>query len=150
MEENLPELRDIHIPDGVSVWPLAYGWWIILASILGVLLAIYLFMFLQKKSKKVYALRLLHNIHCNNSLNSVVEMSAILRRICVFKYKEATVLMGADWLNFLNAHCKIQLDGNAADLLLNAPYMKAEKNKINSADVVKLKLFCQAWIGENL
>ncbi len=150
MNDNLPELRDIHLPEGVSAWPPAYGWWVIMAAVIGVLIAVYLVMLLRKKSKKLYALHLLRNIHCNNSLNSVVEMSAILRRICVFKYKEAAVLMGQDWLDFLNSHCKQQLEGKAADLLLNAPYMKAGKTKVDPGEVVKLKMFCQAWIGENL
>lgn len=150
MNENLPELRDIHLPEGVSAWPPAYGWWLILAVIIGSLVLFYLIMLLRKKSKKLYALHLLQNIHCNNSLSSVTEMSAILRRICVFKYKEAAVLMGQDWLDFLNSHSKEQLEGKPAELLLNAPYMKEGKNKVNSGDVVKLRLFCQAWIGENL
>lgn len=27
--DNLPELRDIHVPDGVSAFPPAYGWWVV-------------------------------------------------------------------------------------------------------------------------
>jgi uncharacterized membrane protein YdjX (TVP38/TMEM64 family) len=30
---DLP-LRDIHLPDGVAFWPLAYGWWILIAVII--------------------------------------------------------------------------------------------------------------------
>ena len=29
---NLPEIRDIQIPDGVSFFPVAYGWWVVLAA----------------------------------------------------------------------------------------------------------------------
>ena len=32
--KNLPEIHDIYIPDGVSMFPLAYGWWVILGSII--------------------------------------------------------------------------------------------------------------------
>ena len=32
MEQNLPELRDIHLPEGVSAFPPAYGWWVILGG----------------------------------------------------------------------------------------------------------------------
>ena len=34
LDNNLPELRDIHLPDGVSAFPPAYGWWVILATII--------------------------------------------------------------------------------------------------------------------
>ena len=150
MNENLPELRDIHLPEGVSVWPPAYGWWVILGGSLCFVLIVALFQLLRKKSKKLYALHLLKNIYCNNSLRSVVEMSALLRRICVFKYKEAMTLYGEDWLNFLNSHSSKKLEGESAQLLLDAPYMKNLPQDFKSGNVVRLRLFCQNWIGENL
>ena len=62
MEQNLPELRDIHLPDGVSLFPPAYGWWVILGSVLLLLALIELFLILRRKSKKRYALYLLQHI----------------------------------------------------------------------------------------
>ena len=150
MNDNLPELRDIHLPDGVSAFPPAYGWWVILGALIALVLAVEVIKFLRLKSKKLYALHLLKDIHCHNSIASVVEMSAILRRICVYKYKEAVVLNGAEWLDFLNRHCHQKLQGKPADLLLNAPYMQPDTKGYTAADVVNLRQFCQAWIGENL
>lgn len=150
MGDNLPELRDIHLQDGVSAWPPAYGWWVIIAGIALALLLIQVYAVVRRKSKKLYALHLLKNIHCNNSINSAVEMSAILRRICIYKYKEAATLAGREWLDFLNAHCKTKLEGKAAQLLVDAPYIKPNTKGFSSADVVALRTFCQAWIGENL
>ena len=40
LQDNLPELRDIHLPDGVSAFPLAYGWWVIGLSIIGAIVLI--------------------------------------------------------------------------------------------------------------
>ncbi len=149
-DNNLPELRDIHLPDGVSAFPPAYGWWVILGGILAVILLVYVISVLRRKSKKLYALYLLQNIHCNNSIASAVEMSAILRRICVFKYKEAAVLTGGEWLDFLNSKSKRPLAGKAAELLLAAPYIRPETKGFERADVVRLRQFCREWIGENL
>ena len=148
-ENNLPELRDIHLPDGVSAFPPAYGWWIMLLSILAVIAMAYLFMLVRRKSKKIYALHLLNNIYCNNSIPAVIEMSAILRRICVFKYKEATSLSGADWLSFLNSKAKKQLTGKPAELLISAPYIPHDSKGFSREDVVKIRQFCREWIGEN-
>ena len=37
--DNLPELRDIHLPStDISVFPLAYGWWLVLATIVAIVL----------------------------------------------------------------------------------------------------------------
>ncbi len=150
MGENLPELRDIHLPEGVSAWPPAYGWWVILATIFSLLLMFWLIGLLRKKSKKLYALHLLKNIHCNNTLDSAVEMSKILRRICVYKYKDAATLFGSGWVDFLNSKSKNKLSGKTAELLINAPYIAQEGAPFSSADVIALRQFCQSWIGENL
>ena len=34
MQDNLPELRDIHLPESIPAFPPAYGWWVILAGII--------------------------------------------------------------------------------------------------------------------
>lgn len=150
MPDNLPELRDIHLPEGVSAFPPAYGWWVLLGILIGMVLLYRLIKIVRLKSKKLYALRLLSEITCNNSMRSAASMSAILRRICVYKYPQAAVLNGRDWIKFLNAHSKTKLKGKTADLLLNAPYMPEGEGKFEIADVVSLRLFCQKWIGENL
>ena len=39
--DNLPELRDIHLPsDGVSIFPLAYGWWGLLLLAIAMIFAV--------------------------------------------------------------------------------------------------------------
>ena len=58
MEENLPELRDIHLPDGVSIWPPAYGWFVILLSIAAVFLLYELYRLWRRKSKKLYVFKI--------------------------------------------------------------------------------------------
>lgn len=150
MPDNLPELRDIHLPDGVSAFPPAYGWWVILVIIIGGILLYHFIKVIRIKSKKLYALRLLNNINCNNSLRAAAGMSEILRRICVYKYPQAAVLSGQQWIDFLNLHTRNKLSSQSAQLLLNAPYMPEGKGGFEIADVVSLRIFCQKWIGENL
>ena len=43
--DPLAELRDIHLPEAVSLWPLAPGWWLLLAliaAVLGLSIAVWL------------------------------------------------------------------------------------------------------------
>lgn len=149
MEQNLPELRDIHLPEGVSPFPPAYGWWVILALIALLIVAHKIYNQRLKKSKKRYALQLLMQMPANN-LKTAAEMSEILRRICVYKYYQATTLFGKEWIDFLNLHSKKQLNGKAAQLLIDAPYINHKSKNYSSEDVTKLRDFCQNWIGENL
>ena len=149
MNDNLPELRDIHLPqDAVSVWPLAYGWWLVLAAIILVIAVIYLVRLYRIKSKKLYAIKLLDALEKKTA--SAIKMSEILRRICVYKYPEASTFLSKDWIKFLNSHSKSPIKDGAVNLLINAPYINPDTVVYSQQDIKDLYDFCRSWIGENL
>lgn len=151
MPDNLPELRDIHLPEGVSAFPPGYGWFVIAAVLISLFFLGKIIKLARQKSQKLYALRLLGRLSLDKYLAAAVGMSEILRRICVYKYPSAASLSGQDWIEFLNAHSKTKMTKKTADLLLNAPYMPETGEKdFSVADALKLKEFCKKWIGENL
>ena len=150
MPDNLPELRDIHLPDGVSAFPPAYGWWIIVLGLLLIFIAMELIKIAKIKSKKLYALQLLRIIDKENPIKAAANMSEILRRICISKYPEAAVLKGNEWINFIHSYCRNKMSNKTAELLINSPYMPYENHKYTSKEVDELQAFCQQWIGENL
>ena len=151
MPDNLPELRDIHLPEGVSAFPPAYGWFVSAGVLISLFFLGKIIKLARQKSQKLYALRLLGRLPLDKYLAAAVGMSEILRRICVYKYPSAASLSGQDWIEFLNAHSKTKMTKKTADLLLNAPYMPETGEKdFSVADALKLKEFCKKWIGENL
>ena len=77
-------------------------------------------------------------------------MSEVLRRICVYKYPEASALSGKSWVDFLNSKTKNGLDTKTAQLLINAPYMPINSQNYDAETLKNLKKFCLKWIGENL
>ncbi|MBO5038775.1 MAG: DUF4381 domain-containing protein [Alphaproteobacteria bacterium] len=147
---NLPEIRDIYIPDGVSFFPIAYGWWVLLTGLFLLFFMIKLLLLGIKKSKKHYALKTLKNINANSPVTAAIEMSELLRRICTVKYKEAAALYGQEWIDFLNNHTEDKLSGDEANLLMYAPFMKEQNSPFNEMAAEKLKTFCKNWIGANL
>ena len=150
MKENLPELRDIHLPDDILFWPFSYGWWLIILFFFLTILLLQTFLFIYRRSKKIYAIKLLDNIISTDVVNSAKLMSEILRRICVYKYKEAVSLKGSEWLDFLNSHSNHKLEGKEADLLINSPYIPKDKTNYTAVELDKLKKYIRQWIGENL
>lgn len=149
--DNLPELRDIHLPtDGVSVFPLAYGWWVILLLIIAALLLGRFYLWLRRTSARLYAHKLLKPLRQENSVSAAVKMSEILRRVCVRKYPQAVSLVGNEWIEFLNAHSAHPLDEKTAELLKNAPFIPHNSSLYQKEDVQKLWQFCYEWIGVNL
>ncbi len=148
--DNLPELRDIHLPaDGVSVFPLAYGWWLIILAIIATFVMLKLFFVVRKQSKKIYAKYLLNKFAKEDTLESATAMSEILRRICLKKYPEAVAFSGKEWINFLQSKTKYVLSEPARELLQTAPYRKKDDFS-DGKTVIELRKFCFAWVGENL
>ncbi len=146
---NLPEIKDIHIPDTVSLFPLAYGWWVILFFIICLFFLIKIILFVIKTSKKYYALKELKNFDSLSEIDTVISISNLLRRICAIKYKEAASLYGKEWVIFLT-NKDISLSKEAAELLIYAPFMDKNTKNFKSKYVNELKSFCKKWIGDNL
>ena len=147
---NLPQIHDIYVPENVSIFPLAYGWWVILYAIIGFVFLIKFILWSISTSKKIYALNRLKKITTDEPINAAIMMSELLRRICTVKYEEAQSLYGQEWIDFLNSHCSIKLSTGAAQLLIYAPFMNKNDSLHGSNVTAELKSFCKQWIGANL
>lgn len=149
--DNLPDLKDIHLPEnGVSVWPLAYGWWSLVAAVLLIFALWKIITWFRKNSKKIYARYLLQKNGAENTAAAAVFMSELLRRICVSRYPEAVAYAGRNWVNFLNEHSKNKLSSETANLLIDAPYAPTDSALFAADNVAELRKFCLGWIGANL
>jgi hypothetical protein len=107
----LAQLKDIHLPNAVSWWPLALGWWIVLMIGVGLLLAgVYFYRRWQRKSPQeliiAQSLQLFHALQTQSLTPKVfiMELSELLRRTALSLYGRKTIanLAGDDWLQFLN------------------------------------------------
>ena len=149
---NQPELRDIHLPDAVSWWPPAPGWWL-----LALLILIMAFMMpamikrLKSKPLNKLALSEFRKIELSfqahqNKTQLAQDISVLLRRICL-SYKpgrEAASLTGQQWIEYLNAMTENPcFSDQLAEVLFNAPYQK--QTEFNSHDLISS---CKTWITQ--
>ena len=149
--DNLPELRDIHLPsEGVSVFPLAYGWWAVLVGIVAFLLLIKIILIIRRQSKKLYAKYLLNKYAKEDNLNAAIAMSEILRRICLKKYPQAVAYTGKEWIDFLQSKTKHTLSEKLSIMIQTAPYRDKNDTTFEARDIADLRKFCFDWVGENL
>ncbi|MCW8830374.1 MAG: DUF4381 domain-containing protein [Gammaproteobacteria bacterium] len=147
------ELRDIHLPEPISWWPLAPGWWFLLGGILFIILAVFLYQRYQKKQalkKQVLAefetIRAQYNKE-KNSTALVQSLSILLRRACISFYprSEAASLTGESWLQFLDSTGDEKaFSTNHGQLIASAPYL-AENTELNF-DAEKLVSLCENWL----
>ncbi|VAX05952.1 FIG00657500: hypothetical protein [hydrothermal vent metagenome] len=152
--QELP-LRDIHLPDPISWWPLAPGWWGLLALILLLiglfLLGRYLYRrrVVRRAARKALALlQTQHQAHQDDH-RLAIELSVLLRRISLSQYPREDVasLTGATWLHFLDQGLeKHKLQGGfatgAGQILANAPYQP-----VADLDTSALLELCTAWVN---
>lgn len=149
--DNLPELRDIHLPtEGISIFPLAPGWWIMIGSIILLILLFGAAAKIWRGSVRLYVKHMLKPLHNELSPETAVKLSEILRRICRRKYPQAVSLSGREWIDFLNAKSKYPIDEKAAEILQYAPFMQKNNLQYNEADILKLWQYCADWAGDNL
>ncbi|KTC92115.1 DUF4381 domain-containing protein [Legionella cincinnatiensis] len=138
--DPLAQLKDIHLPTPIGWWPLAPGWYLVIALI--VLISIFIFYYIYKNHRhakaKNYALILLMNYQMeyekeqNVALTSA-RISELLRRVALAYYPREKVasLHGKEWLHFLNETGK-EIDFNLVkDMLLDAPFKTGQTMDLN-------------------
>ena len=145
-------LRDIHLPDSVSWWPPAPGWWTVLALFIA---AVGLGLWLRRRRiQKQRSAKLLSLRHLQTMRNAFAEhgdcqrltqeLSALLRRatISVYDREDTASLTGEAWLKFLDKNLgDRRFSQGPGRLLMEAPYQRRP-----SGDVSDLLRLCEAWI----
>jgi hypothetical protein len=137
-ENPLANLKDIHLPDAVSAWPPAPGWWILaflMLALLGWSIWTILKNYQQKHLLRV-SITTLEQIEQDykkhqNPQQLIRQYSSLLRRIslALFSRTEVASLTGQPWLEFLDEQASTTLfKSEAGNLLLNAPYQRPEKS----------------------
>lgn len=148
----LAQLRDIHLPTPIGWWPMAPGWWLLLALAILILGSglYYLWRCYQAAKARKQALQLLRIYEQQaekeaNSAQLCAKISELLRRVALAYYprQQVAALRGQEWIAFLNANGR-KVNFNAVqDLLLEKAY------KARSQDNLK-PLFSRAriWIKQ--
>ncbi len=134
--DPLAQLKDIHLPAPVSWWPLAPGWYVLIAVLLCSAIIIFyrLYRRHQHAKAKKYALTLLMNYqqHYEQEQNAAwasARISELLRRVALAYYPRTDVasLHGEAWLRFLNETGNNINFNLVRDQLLDAPFQSSHR-----------------------
>ncbi len=158
-QDPLAQLKDIHLPEPVGWWPLAWGWWLLMALIL-VVLAVVLWRGHLRRRRQRYrrdALTLLERALLDFQREEpgpearrhyLQQVSQLLRRTALSalptSHQSALAsLNGEQWLRFLDLSAKVSpgfTDG-AGRALAQGPYQPDPE-----VEVEALHRLAQQWI----
>ena len=159
MDENALPLRDLHLPDVIGWWPLAPGWWVVLAITVGVLAYFTwrLYRRWQFYAPRRFALGELARFEAEylehrNPAMLGKQLSELLRRsmLAYTPREEVAGLTGEDWLVWLDDGMPLPyFHTEGGKSLLNLPYRDPEGD-FSDVDVNALVAAVRMRIGAPL
>lgn len=147
-------LRDIHLPDPISWWPPAVGWWILSGLLILLVFSVrWLFRYRHKKKYssgnqaklKLREIRIAYSEKEDISY-LVREISSLMRRLSIslFPREETAGLVGNDWLSFLD---RVMQDRPFSEgigrILSEGPYRPQTE-----VEGEALLVLCEQWINQ--
>jgi hypothetical protein len=149
MDPSALPLRDIHLPEPISWWPPAIGWWIVaLLILLTITASIWLIRRLTRKTAVKSAKKLLLKIQQNTHLDDhakLAQISILIRRtaISIFPRAQVASLTGNAWLEFLDSSMQdTQFKLGVGRVLSDGPYQQ-QSETINLDALYSL---CLHWL----
>ena len=145
-------LRDIHLPDPVSWWPLAPGWWMLLMLLVViVLLSGFLHHRYRRNALQRAARQALHRIgedyrQTGDARVLVQQLSILLRRVGLSRYPRQQVagLTGCTWLSLLDRTLPgEEFQQGAGRVLIEAPY--SLDSRVDGPALLRL---CERWLRQ--
>ncbi len=141
-QDPLAQLQDIHLPDAISYWPPAWGWWLVAVVSISTI-SIGIFLWRRYKVRNLYRLQAIHELEqvqekytAEQNAEYLQALNIILRRSALSGLGKNfnTSLKGEDWLTWLDNQVKksdkIFSEGVGRALLIG-PYQKnPEFNRI--------------------
>lgn len=106
MQQNpLDQLKDIHLPDPISIWPLGMGWWVLIALII-CFVALTAWWIKKNQWKRVAKQQLL-SYEPVASVDYYYQINRSLKQIAVQRFgSQCAQLSGSRWLEFLDNQLK--------------------------------------------
>lgn len=158
-QSPLDQLADIHLPDAVSWWPLAPGWWALLALLVIAVIAFFVWRHKTKQNNyRAQAQQQLDSIYANyqqseNTAAFLHEVSVLLRRVALTAYPNSfnASIKGQAWLDWLDHICPI--DTKNPQSLFNSPcgeqLLTASYQKNPTVDAAALYNLCCYWLAQH-
>ena len=128
-------IRDIHLPDAISWWPLAMGWWVLIALLILSLIVFIGYQYHKRQNhskKKALSLRkqvmseLVTIQKISDDRLFLEALSGLLKRVAITQHGQKIAgLSGTQWLLFLDQQWDLHIFSEGiGQVLADLPYQK--------------------------
>lgn len=156
-QDPLAQLRDIHLPQAISAWPPAPGWWILAVLLLALLAAVIYFIFKRIKANRYrrLAIKQLDDLASKNQqsisylqqLNGLLKQTAMIAQTSTATTISIARLSGQQWLQFLDQSSgTTQFQQSIGNVLADGPYSATEMDTESKQKLQRLALH---WIKKH-
>ena len=144
-------IKDIHLPESISWWPPAIGWWI-LTLLIPVTIAILIWLYKRITRKtairvaKKYLAAIKQDI-ARDDFQKLCDLSVLVRRTAISHYprSETAGLVGKQWLAFLEKPMNDKrFSAGIGQLLIETPYRKSGTEDLQISELIRL---CEDWLN---
>jgi hypothetical protein len=152
--DELP-LRDIHLPEPLSWWPPAVGWWILTAVVLAALVVLWLHH--RRGRVRRATLKTLNGIvtrlrEGEEPVTCLQELSMVLRRFAITAgarsasdLRDVAGLTGERWLRYLDSRWeRTEFTTALGRRLVAAPYRRPRS--VSTEEALELGVLCTDWV----
>lgn len=149
-QQLLQQLRDIHAPDPVGWWPIAPGWWVLLALVLIAIITLVL-VAVHRHRRNAYKRQALASAQqyflqyqqSEDTAGYLEQMSHLLRRVLlnIGEREETAQATGEQWVALLNRYSNSPLTQETSSALAMELYRPNPQ-----ADVTALNRELTNWI----
>ena len=154
-QQQILQLKDIHLPPAPGIWPLALGWWLLLVILL--IFIVWMFfvsrkLLLIRKHKRMLLkemTQLEQKLKDSPDKETITDTNILLRRIALAYYPEEKIasLTGANWLAFLDkSGGTTNFSQGAGRILIEAPYRSDQPENYNAKELISL---VRLWVKRN-
>jgi hypothetical protein len=151
----LDQLHDIDGLDAISFWPLAPGWWAVLAAIVIFLAALLVYIIRRVRYRRSWQydtwktlIALEKNLTESTAKESLIKLSEYLRRIAIkrFHREKCAGLVGIAWLKWLTENDPKKFDWEKKGAILTALPYAPESSTIAAKEVKPLISAVKRWV----
>ncbi|MGL5290981.1 MAG: DUF4381 domain-containing protein [Vibrionaceae bacterium] len=139
---NLPlPLADLHLPPEPGIWPLAWGWWlIIISNVLILSISIYsIWRYRKRHCAQKQALQKLGDCKTIGQINALLKQAAL----SYFPRTQVASLTGMQWLRFLDSFLKRPLFTKQQDLWLTGSF---SRTAVSTKQLRVSKKIAKKWL----